>query len=122
MRTRTTLLLLAATAASFTACGVTAPATFDGKGSPRLSQASLDPEAAFLAEVRDAEPEMSATTDDKTILDYGHSVCEQLADGMTSDDIAETISDQVDDQDVALSIAATAGIAMRVLCPELDNS
>lgn len=119
MRTRTFLITLAATAA-LTSCGVTTPASFEGKAGSLSSK--VQAEQAFINSVRDVtDPDYVGDIDDATIIGFGDEVCDGLEAGDTDEDVAESIYDAAEgDMVAATQLAIIAGVAMRELCPELS--
>lgn len=123
--TRTTLFLLAATAASFTSCGLNSPTGFDGQAGSVTSKAKA--EATYMAKVKNALPaEALDTVSNDDLLDFGRGICDRLNDGETTDDIFDGYIAQVRaaDDNVELEaisqVAEMADLAMTHLCPELS--
>lgn len=72
------------------------------------------PERAFLHDVHTYTPELTELYDDGELLIIAWSVCEAFAAGATQDQVLDGFADYPHD----VELAALAGAAVAVLCPD----
>lgn len=104
-----------------TTAATTTTSTTTTTVAPTTTEPELDTEEMYLLDVI-LYTDLDDWYDDRTILEFGYTVCDYFSTGGTNEGLAEIIYDagvaNGASEDVMLAFAGAAGVAVSWLCPE----